>query len=311
MIERVKKKHKVHSLVKDLLDLIVQDEDEGTTQTSKNVRESSLEESRSTFVSGDLLPAIESTVVDLFATRLHHESSSDGIEGVRDDTRDGRHSLSDEELEEEASARVFADEQVLGGIVETEVSTSVHDDTLDGDTETLVEGHGTTLLGDLAQAVTETVELSLAIGTTDISSQSSSGKIEGVDDEQRTGTGKTTRSDVDTESLEELLLDVGLGEQLLDVVLEGEVESLSGEVSDDVSHVTSPQTADTLLLGDSSEAVDDTGVSGDLSVHDSRVGILSLDEKLDSLDGSDGGLGDGGGDTSGKPILTKGDKSIG
>ena len=43
-------------------------------------------------------------------------------------------------------------------------------------------------------------------------------------------------------------------------VTEREVESLSGEVTDDVGSVTTPERQDTLLLGSTAEALDDTVV---------------------------------------------------
>lgn len=43
---------------------------------------------------------------------------------------------------------------------------------------------------------------------------------------------------------------------------EGKVESLGGEVTDDVGSVTTPQGNDTLLSVDTSEAVGDTLVGG-------------------------------------------------
>jgi len=101
-------------------------------------------------------------------------------------------------------------------------------------------------------------------------------------------------------------------EQGLEVVLEGEVESLGGEVSDDVGGVSSPQRSDTLLLVDTGETVTNTLVWGrkttlldpDMSV---RVGtasakdshlILVLDQELDTLDRSGSGLGNSGRHTS-------------
>jgi len=47
-------------------------------------------------------------------------------------------------------------------------------------------------------------------------------------------------------------------EHLLVLVLEGEVEGLGGEVPDHVGKVTTPEAAESLFLGDASEAVNDT-----------------------------------------------------
>ena len=66
------------------------------------------------------------------------------------------------------------------------------------------------------------------------------------------------------------------------------VEGLGGEVSDDVSEVTSPESFETFFLGDSNENVDNA-----LVFHitlDLRRSILGLEKELDSFDGSDSGL---------------------
>lgn len=93
---------------------------------------------------------------------------------------------------------------------------------------------------------------------------------------------------------------------------ESKVQRLGGEVPDDVGGVTSPERENTLVTSGTSKAVPNTLVGlgettlfdlkGDNSV---RTGlnvqprgqtthhlILVLDEELDTLDGSGGGLGD-------------------
>lgn len=47
-------------------------------------------------------------------------------------------------------------------------------------------------------------------------------------------------------------------EDLLVLVLEGEVQGLCGEVTDDIGEVTTPESSDSLFLGDTDEAVDNT-----------------------------------------------------
>ena len=67
------------------------------------------------------------------------------------------------------------------------------------------------------------------------------------------------------------------------------------EVTDDISEVTSPEGNGSLLSDDSAEAVTDTGVS--VFDGDVLVSILDMQQELDSLDWSDEGLGNGGGNT--------------
>lgn len=88
-----------------------------------------------------------------------------------------------------------------------------------------------------------------------------------------------------------------VGEHGLVGVTEGEVQSLGGEVTDDVGSVTSPERNDTLGGGGTAEAVHDTGV---LAVKTASLEhfILVLDEQLNTLNGGGSGLGDGSGNTT-------------
>lgn len=65
-----------------------------------------------------------------------------------------------------------------------------------------------------------------------------------------------------------------------------------GEVSHNVGTISSPESRDTLLGRDTSEAVEHTFVSLDLSGDNFGVSILSLDKELNTLDGGSEGLGD-------------------
>lgn len=67
----------------------------------------------------------------------------------------------------------------------------------------------------------------------------------------------TDRGDVTREPLP-VTLGLLEAEERLEVVLEGEVERLGGEVSDDVGGVTTPECSDTLLVVGPGETVTDT-----------------------------------------------------
>ena len=88
-----------------------------------------------------------------------------------------------------------------------------------------------------------------------------------------------------------------VGEHGLVGVAESEVERLGGEVTDDVSGVTTPERNQTLLLVGANEAVADTLVRGGKTALLDHL-ILILDKELDSLNGGGSGLGDSGGDTT-------------
>jgi len=256
----VRHKQTQHVLINNLLSLngsevhlhfVVKNQDKGSTSTSEDVGKSTLEEGLATFILVDLSKTVSSTLVeDFLLTRLHHQSSSDGIEGIRKETRKSSDDLGNDELKENGGLGV-SQEGSLSGIVTTEVAGSVGNDTEDRDTETLVETLNTVNSSDLVDTINETVELSFSTGLTDISSKSGSGEVEGIDEHQRGSTSSTTGGEVTKEELPEFGLGVVWAENLLVSVLEGEVKGLSGEISDDVSKVTSPEGRNTFFLGNS------------------------------------------------------------
>ena len=175
------------------------------------------------------------------------------------------------------------------GVEQTELETTVDNDTGNGGTETIVDGSGSLVGSGLTEAIEDTVEG--LFFTTDIGSETCSGEIEGVADAEGESSSETSRGEVDSEEAPELGLGVVLGEHSLEGILEGQVEGLLGEVSHNVGTVSSPEGGETLLGSDASEAVSHALVSLDLSGDDLGVSILSLDEELDTLDGSGKSLG--------------------
>ena len=105
-------------------------------------------------------------------------------------------------------------------IVDTEVETTVNDDTDDGRNEATVETSNTVRGKGLLVDVDETVELasSSALGRLRVVGETRTSVVQGVDEEKRRGTGRTTGSNVATEPLP---VTVGLleAEQRLEVVL--------------------------------------------------------------------------------------------
>ncbi|GMT26435.1 hypothetical protein PFISCL1PPCAC_17732, partial [Pristionchus fissidentatus] len=166
--------------------------------------------------------------------------------------------------------------------------------------ESSVESDGSIGLGDLDEAVNKSLEFS-GLALSDVSSETGTGEVKGVDEAERGGSSSSSGSKVKSEELPELPLLVDpVGEQLLEGVLEGEVQGLGGEVSDNVGEISSPESGESLLLGHTDEHIDDTLVT---LVGSNRAGdVLHLKEQLDALDGGDGSLGDGGGRTSGGQV---------
>ena len=93
-------------------------------------------------------------------------------------------------------------------------------------------------------------------------------------------------------------------EDLLVFIFEGEVESLGGELSDDIGQVTAPEGQDSLLLGNTDHTVYNAFVL--LICGDLLAGMLHLQQQLDPLDGHYCHLGDGHSDTTCQEVLSEG-----
>jgi hypothetical protein len=284
------------------LELIVEDKNKSATGSSDDVREASLEESSWSLVLEDLVEAIDGSVIHAVGsgfTSVHHESSSHGIEWVGDDTSSDGDALSETPLGEEVSLLEVAEEEDLTSVESTEVRGSVGNDTNDGDTETVVDTTDSTLFDGFLEAVNESSEFSISTGT-NISGESGSSEIEWVDEAKGSSSCSTTGGHVTKEEHAGLSLWVVWAEELLVVIIACKVDGLSWEITNDVSEISSVKGPESLLGNDSLEAVSDTSVSvlwGNL-----LVGVLDLEEELDSLNWGDDGLGDGSGNTTNHEI---------
>lgn len=167
-------------------------------------------------------------------------------------------------------------QHTLSCVIDAKVSSPVDDDALNRDIEALVQALQTIRLEDFSQAVAQTVELSCSSSLSHISSQTGTGEVEGIHETQGGGSGGATRGQVTGEVPPELgaLVDA-IKEDLLVLVLEGEVEGLGGEISDDIGKVTSPEGEESLLLGDTGDTVHDTLVL--LICGDLLAGMLDLE----------------------------------
>ena len=128
-----------------------------------------------------------------------------------------------------------------------------------GHVEASVQTNEAVALEHLHQAVTQTVELALSAALADIGGQTSSGKVKWVHEAQRGSTSRATGGQVASKVTPELGLLVNAAqEHLLELVLEGKVKRLGGEVSDNVGQVASPEGQHALFLGNSDKGIDDT-----------------------------------------------------
>jgi solute carrier family 25 (adenine nucleotide translocator) protein 4/5/6/31 len=147
------------------------------------------------------------------------------------------------------------------------------------------------------------------LGVLGIVGKTSTGVVQRVDEEQRSGTSSTTGGKVTSHPHGVAILVLLVAEHLLELVTESEVQGLGGEVSDDVGGVSSPEGHDTLIGHGALEAVTNAVV---LAVETTGLKhlILVLDEELDTLDRGSSSLGDSGGDTTHEEVSDEGLQSL-
>ena len=189
----------------------------------------------------DLDEAVPRSLVLHGLSGSHHHSPTDGVNGVGDEA--GSDSDNVAQHKRYGNAGVLPQQQRLETVVESEVAASVDDDPDTGDNETPVEPHETVRLEGLGVDVDEPVELSLSTTFSrclGIVGETGSGVVQRVHEAEREGTGCAARRDVFRERDDVGVRFAGL-EESLDLVLEGKVEGLRGEVSDAVGQVSSPE----------------------------------------------------------------------
>lgn len=172
------------------LELVVDGQDTSTGDTTENVGTSTLEEGLDTLLGNDLAESVEGTVVLDGLTRGHHHTPTDSVKGVGGDTGSGGDAPTESERGKEVSSEGTNENNGLDGVVETEVQTTVDDNSENGGTETTVQT-GNTVRGEgLAVDVDESVELTgtATLGGLGVVGQTGTGVVEGVDEEQGSGT---------------------------------------------------------------------------------------------------------------------------
>lgn len=234
-----------------------------------------------------------------YLTRGHHHAATDGVKGVRGNTGTSGDRPTEEERGEEVALKGTDEEDRLDGVVHAEVETAVDDDTSDGGHETTVETGNTVGGHGLAVDVNQTVELTVTarLGVLGVVGKTSTGVVEGVDEEEGGGTGSTARGKVAGHPPPVAVTLLLESEHGLVGVAESEVQGLGGEVTDNVGGVAAPQRGGTLRGHGALEALANAGV-GLVEAAGAEHLILVLDEELDTLDGGGGSLGDGGGNTT-------------
>ena len=289
----------------DFLEFVVEGQDTGRGNTTEDVGAGTLEERPRPLLGCDLASSVEHRLVVRGTARGHHHTTTDGVEGVGRETCAGGDAPAEKEGRDEVALEGTDEDDGLDGVVETEVETAVDDDTSDRGDEATVKTCDTVCSEGLAVDVDEAVELpSPALnGRLVVVRKTRTGVVEGVDEQERRGTCRTTRSNVTREPLP-VSLRLFKAEHRLEVVLEREVEGLSGEVTNDIDSVTSPKRHEALVGIGAPEAVDYALVRGRQAALLKHL-VLVLHEKLDSLDGGSRRLRDSGGYTAHEEVDDK------
>ena len=137
------------------------------------------------------------------------------------------------------------------------LKTTIDDDTDDRRDETTIETSNTVRSDGLAVDIDKAVELAVTSalgGRFGVVGETGTGVVERIDEEERGGTGGTSRGDVSSEPLPVAVVLLE-GEERLVVVLESKVQGLGGEVTKDVGCVASPEGEDAFIAGRASEAL--------------------------------------------------------
>jgi len=280
------------------LQLIITSQDTSTGNGTENIGTSTLEEGFNTFLFDDHIEGLEGARVLNSLSRGHHHTTTDSINGIRSKTSTNGDTPSEHEVGKEVIFKISG-EDGLDGIVHTEIETTVNDDTNARNGESSVQTLDTISGQGLSVDINETVELALStlLGRLVIISQTGTGIVQGIDKEQRRGTSSTTRGQISGKPDPVSILILLETEQLLEVILEGKVQGLGGEITDDVGQVSSPERDDTLLSSDTPGAIHDSLVGFSQTTALQHL-ILVLDQELDTLDRGSSSLGNGSGDTT-------------
>jgi len=220
-----------------LLERVKTGEDAGTGDASQDVGASALHHRHEAFVLHDLNGAVDGALVFDGRSGRHHHTTTNGVDGVGHESRRDRDSVTQAERKEQPG--VGSQQNGLQRIVETEIHSSVHENSDARDDESSVKTLDAVGLEGLGVDVDETLVLTFATFALGVVGQTRTGVVEGVDEHEREGTRATAGQDIRAELFDVagVLLNV---ERRLHLVLEGEVESLRREITQAVGQVTAP-----------------------------------------------------------------------
>mmetsp|Transcript_6447 Transcript_6447/g.13711 ORF Transcript_6447/g.13711 Transcript_6447/m.13711 type:complete len:316 (+) Transcript_6447:58-1005(+) len=297
--------NQIQCLFADSVDnFVIHDQYKCGTSSTKDVGKSSLEESTGSFGLEDLGEAVGHTAVNLLILRLGGfdlKTTLHGIEWVGDNSGNRDGNLGDNEFGEKADGGEILLVRVEGleGILETELRTTVDNNSDSRRSNSVIKRSSTVVLDGLLQAIPHTVVL---LFLSKISSENSTDVDKRVDN----GVGGTSSSgtgcNLGSGELAEFGVLVVLREHSLDSILECQVKGGGRNVSDAIGEVSTPQRTRSEFADMTLESISHTGVSLHFTRDDTRVRVLVLDGELDLLQRRGERLGDGTGDTSGSQV---------
>jgi len=177
-----------------LLERVKTGEDAGTGDASQDVGASALHHRHEAFVLHDLNGAVDGSLVFDAGSGGHHHTTPDGVDGVGHEAGGDRHAVAQAEGEEQPG--VGAEQNGLQGIVEAEVHSTVDENADARDDESSVEALDAVGLEGLGVYVDETLVLTLAAFALGVVSETGTGVVERVDEEEREGSRASAGEDV-------------------------------------------------------------------------------------------------------------------
>merc|ERR1712083_749416 len=282
------------------LELVETSEDTSASNTTEDVGTSTLHHAHEALVLHDLHAAVDGALVLGAATRGHHHPPPDCVNGVGHQASGNGHSPAKDEGGSHRGV-LSSDQERLQGIKESEVHSTVDEDTDGRDGESSVQTLDAIRLQSLDVDIDQSVKLALATLTLGVVGQPGPGKVKGVHKQEGHGSSSATGGNVGGK-LGGVGSVLGGGKQGLDGILEGKVKSLGGEVTQHVGQVSPPEGNNAFSGQHPLGAVKDSGIRLVQTTLLDHL-VLVLDEKLDPLDGGSHGLGDTGGHTGQHEVL--------
>lgn len=215
----------------------------------------------------------------LLQSGVHHHSSPNSIGGIRNGFAGHRHRLRQQKLQENRPFFIIGDE-ALPNIPEPEVQPPIKKDGRNRNPQAIIKPPNSIGSENGVHTVVEPSELGLT-RFAHVDPHASPGQVQGVDEQGGARARHSPHNDAPFHKLIFLLHRVVLVEVSVEHVLEPEVQGRGGEVPDHVGRVSSPVGQQPFFQENALSAVEEAGVL----FFELLVGVLGLEEELDSLQG--------------------------